>query len=492
MAITTLRKISEGGIYDQIGGGFHRYSTDEKWCVPHFEKMLYDQAQLVISFLEAFQITHDRRYEQTAREVLKYIQKVMSNPEGGFLSAEDAESGVSHYYPEHKKEGAYYTWKKSELAKYLSKEEYDIAEYFYGINEEGNVHPDIRKEFVGENILYRSHSIEETAMHFNSTKENIESRLKIAGMKLLDARRQRPKPNIDDKILLAWNGLMISAFTRAFQVLKDPAYLEAAEKAGRFLFTHLSNPATGKLLRRYRDGEAKYDGCLNDYAFFIQGLLDLYEASFQIDWLKKAVKLAEEQILLFYDKDNGGFFENSGYDPSIIVGMKAAFDSGEPSGNSISILNLLRLSQIFGNARFNDIASNSIKYFSKYLNEFPQSLPQMLVAVDFYLIKPAQIILAGNKNHPLMREMVDEINSHFLPNKVIIYADNGEGQKFLNEFIPSINNFSPLGGRQTAYICHNFICELPVSNMESIIQILERLSGNKKIQLHQAPDANER
>ena len=475
MALTTLKKMIEGGIYDRIDGGFHRYSTDERWHVPHFEKMLVDQAQLVISYLEAFQITQELKYSLVAQKILGYVQRFLKHVEGGFYSAEDAESAVSPFYPEQKKEGAYYIWKKSEIEYFLTTEEATMIEFMFGVEEEGNVQSDPRQEFVGENIFFSAHSIEEYVRLFGRKAENAAATLHMATAKLFDARQQRPRPLLDDKILLSWNGLMISALARAYQVLKEESYLDDAVQTSRFIFARLIDPASGKLLRRYRDGEAKYDANLADYAFLIQGLLDLYEASFQIEWLQKAIKLTEDQIESFYDYHQGGFFDTPGTDPTLILRMKEATDNAEPSGNSISILNLLRLSHIIGSDRYHSMARQSLACFGDQIEKFPNALPQVLVALDFSLSKPTQIVLAGNRMHPAIREMVDEIHSRFLPNKIVVFADAAEGQAFLSRSVPFFGNLSATGGKQIAYICENYTCELPTSDVGTMIRTLESL-----------------
>lgn len=480
MALTTLHKMTEGGIYDRIGGGFHRYSTDDRWHLPHFEKMLYDQAQLLICYLEAFQISHNRLYMQVARKILEYVQRVLTHPRGGFYSAEDAESAVSPLYPEQKKEGAFYVWKKTEIESILTNEEARIVDYMFGVHEEGNVQSDPRQEFIGENIFFVAHSTEEAARHFGTNVEDVAAHLDLAKIKLFDERQRRPQPHLDDKILLAWNGLMISAFARAFQVLRDDSYLEDAEQAGRFLLSRLVEPTTGKLLRRYRDGEAKYDAHLTDYAFFIQGLLDLYEASFQIEWLEKAIKLMEDQIILFYDNDCGGFFETSGTDSTILVRMKEAHDNAEPSGNSISVLNLLRLSQIIGSMRYHTMAMKSLACFGENIEKNPQAYLQFLVALDFSLSKPMQIVLAGNRMHPMVCEMIDEIHRRFLPNKIMLFADASEGQEFLSRFVPFFGKLTTVRGKQMVYICENYTCELPTSDVRTMIQILDKKNKKEK------------
>jgi Highly conserved protein containing a thioredoxin domain len=474
MALTTLQNMAEGGMYDQLGGGFHRYSTDERWHVPHFEKMLYDQAQLIQSYLEAFQISHDPFFAQIAREVLAYVERSLMSPGGGFYSAEDAESALLALYPDKKKEGAFYVWKKSEIDRVLNEKSAKIIEFIYGIKEQENVLSDPGREFLGENVLYIAHSVEETAHSLHENIEDVQVHFDIARKELFEKRDQRPKPYLDDKILLSWNGLMISAFARASQVLKNKSYLDEASKAARFLLTVLTEPGTGRLLRRYRDGEAKFEAHLADYAFLIQGLLDLYEASFEIEWLRTAVKLTEEQNGSFYDRDNGGFYDVSGNDPTILVRTKEVYDNAEPSGNAIAILNLLRLSQMLGNKQYHEMVLKSITCFSHYIERTPQVLPQFLVAVDFNFSRPIQIVLAGNKENPVLCEMLNEIHSRFLPNKIVLLADGSEGQEFLSKHVPFFRTLVMVDGQQKIYVCENYTCELPISDLQTMIQILDR------------------
>jgi uncharacterized protein len=474
MALTTLQKMASGGMYDQIGGGFHRYSTDELWHVPHFEKMLYDQAQLVFSYLDAFQITQDPFYVQVVREVLMYVQRVLTHPEGGFYSAEDAESAVSSSYPEKKKEGAYYVWEKSEIQQALNEKEAQIINFIYGIEEKGNVHSDPTGEFAKKNILFVAHSIEEAADGLGEKVEDIQAYVDIAKAKLFDQRQRRPQAHVDDKVLLSWNGLMISAYARASQVLGDDSYLKEAEKASRFLLTKLYDPGTRRLLRRYRDGEAKYDAHLADYAFFIQGLLDLYETSFDITWLQTALHLMEDQTKLFFDAKRGWYYDISGSDPTIFIRTKEAYDGAEPSGNSIAALNLLRFSLILNDDYYYDMAIKSIECFSEYINNAPQALPHFLAAVDLWLSKPIQIVLAGNSKHPVILDMLNEIHSHYLPNKIVLLADAAEGQEFLRRYVPFFENLSVNEGGQKAYVCEHFSCQLPTSDIQTLNRLLTK------------------
>ena len=382
MALATLQKIAEGGIYDQLGGGFHRYSTDERWHVPHFEKMLYDQAQLVISFLEAFQITRDPFYAQIASEVLGYVQRVLSHPEGGFYSAEDAESVVSLTDPMKKKEGAFYIWKKKEIDSLLNNQLAKIAALGYGIQENGNVTSERGQELSGENILFVANSVENIVQLMGEKIEDVQADIDTVKRKFFSARELRPKPQKDDKLLLSWNSLMISAFAKAYQVLHDASYLAIATDAVQFLLIKLYDPVSERLLRRFRNDEAKIDSYLADYAYFVQSMLDLYEASFDITWLKMAIRLTEEQIKLFYDEERGGFFDTNGTDSTLLIRTKEAYDGAEPSGNSIAILNLLRLSQMIGSNRYQEMASKSLTCFGEIMEKNPFAVPQLLVALE--------------------------------------------------------------------------------------------------------------
>src|SRR6266496_1484495 len=307
MSILTLRKMAEGGIHDHIGGGFHRYSTDKFWHVPHFEKMLYDQAQLAIAYLDAFQITRDPLFEKTARDILDYVHREMTDKDGGFYSAEDADSLISAEKPEHA-EGAFYVWSKDEIDRLLGAERAKVFEYHQGVEEGGNAPEDPQGEFKNKNILIGRHDLADTAKNFGITKEKVEQVVAESRKILFDARAERPRPARDDKIVTAWNGLMISAFARAYQVLDDPAYLQVANKAADFIQQKLYYANKDTLLRSYREGASDVKGFASDYAFLLQGLLDLYEASFDVGRLEWAMKLQQRQDELFGDADQGGYF----------------------------------------------------------------------------------------------------------------------------------------------------------------------------------------
>ncbi len=472
MTLATLINMAKGGMYDHIGGGFHRYATDERWHVPHFEKMLYDQAQLAISYLEAYQITHETFYADVARDVLAYIQRNLTHPEGGFYSAEDAESAVDPLEPEQKKEGAFYVWMKSEIDQLLSSEEASVFNYYFSVQDTGNVIADPHQEFIGKNILYIARTAEETAKQFNTSVDEVMATLSQSRQKLFHSREKRPRPHLDDKILVSWNGLMISAFARAHQVLGDAKYREAAERAAQFILTKLYNESKKELLRRYRDGEARYDAHLEDYAFLIQGLIDLYESSFDIRWLTTAIELTEQQNQLFYDEEAGGFFDTSGKDKSILIRTKESYDGAEPTGNSIAILNLLRLSQMIDNQEWRAMAEKSLAYFGGQMLNMPQGLAQFLVALDFSLSKPKQIIISGKAEDSHTKTLLDEIHKRFIPNKIVLLADGAEGQRTLASYIPFVESVRMIDGRATVYICENYTCQLPTSDRNVVAKLL--------------------
>jgi hypothetical protein len=467
----TLHEMAEGGMYDQIGGGFHRYSVDEQWRVPHFEKMLYDQSQLTISYLEAYQLTQDSFFAAIARDTLDYVLRDMTSAEGGFYSAEDADSPLPEN-PSEKAEGAFYVWSEKEIEKLLGKDGAALVNYHYGIKPEGNALTDPHNEFTGKNILYAAHSLENTAQHFKKTADAVENILKKSREKLLSARNQRPRPHLDDKVITSWNGLMISALAKGYQVLDEKNHLMAAEKAAGFILDTLYDKAGKILYRRYRKGEAGLSAVLEDYAFLVQGLLDLYEASFDTRWLEAAVNLNEIQITLFEDKKDGGFYNTSGKDASVLLRMKTDYDGAEPTGNSVAALNLFRLSQITNDNALHKMAVKTMETFAAKLQKYPPIMPQMLVAYDFQMDKPKQIIIAGERQASDTKEMIREVNKRFLPSKTFILADSGTGQEYLAQKLPFLNDMKAIDGKATAFICENYTCKLPTTDIKKMAAML--------------------
>ena len=475
MNLFTLRKMAAGGMHDHLGGGFHRYSVDAYWHVPHFEKMLYDQAQLAIAYLDAFQITREPIFEEVARDTLDYVRRDMTAKDGGFFSAEDADSEIPGS-PEHKKrEGAFYVWSKEEIDAAVGGSA-EIFDFHYAVKEEGNVPSggDPHGEFTGKNILIELGSIAATAKHFGKDETEVRQLLARAREGLFALRVKRPRPHLDDKIITAWNGLMISAFARAAQVLNDPVYLEAATGAAIFLSKELYDASRKVLFRNYREGRSAVEGFADDYAFFIQGLLDLYEASFDTGWLRFALELQEIQDQLFFDKERGGYFSGAGNDPSILLRLKEDNDSAEPAASSVAALNLLRLAQIRNDGQFYDRAEKTIDAFAPQIGHFASAMPQMLVALDLTLSNPRQIVIAGDRDSADTRALVAEVHRHFVPNKVLLLADRGDGQRYLEEKLEALRGMKPVGGKPAAYVCENFTCKAPVTSAEELRKLLER------------------
>jgi uncharacterized protein YyaL (SSP411 family) len=473
MVLMTLRKMAAGGIHDHIGGGFHRYAVDAVWHVPHFEKMLYDQAQLASAYLDAFQITHEPLFQSVARDILDCVRRDMTSPEGGFYSAEDADSLFEHGKPEHG-EGAFYVWTKHEVIDALG-DDAGIFAFHYGIEENGNAPAgsDPHGEFTGKNILIERHPIAETASHFGKTEADTRGLLARARAKLFAIRAKRPRPHLDDKIITAWNGLMISAFARGALVLDDKGYLDAAARAAEFLQTHLYDQSRKALARNFREGRG-VDGFADDYAFFIQALLDLYEASFEIKWLTFALELQSSFDAQFLDETHGGYFTVTGRDPSILIRMKEDNDSAEPAASSVAALNLARLAGMLSDSKLLTRAKKTIAAFASQLANFPSALPQMLVALDFLQRPPRQIVLAGDKNDERTRALLAEVRRHFLPRTILLLADGGSGHKFLGETNPSLLAMEPVNGKPAVYVCENFTCRAPLTNPHELAEILTK------------------
>ena len=380
MVKTTLDSMLKGGIYDQLGGGFHRYSTDAQWRIPHFEKMLYDQALLVNAYVEAYQATGNPEYARAARRTLDYVLREMTSPEGGFYSAEDADSaGVEH--PKEKKEGAFFLWKKEEVERLLPSRDAQIFIFYYGITTQGNALSDPHGEFAEKNVLYRAQTAESAATFFKIPVFDIETSLAGSGKILLAARQMRPHPHRDDKVLSDWNGLMIAAFAKASRSLVEPRYAVAASRAADFVAQRLTD-SQGKFFHRFRDGESAIEGNLNDYAFLLEAFLELYETTSEKKWLREAEKTAAQMLALFWDKAHGGFYLTAHGAETLITRPKEVYDGAVPSGNSMAALGFLRLDRLTGENRWSSYADLLLETFSGLLAESPANFTQMLVALD--------------------------------------------------------------------------------------------------------------
>ncbi len=478
MVLNNLRAMAVGGVHDQIGGGFHRYSTDGQWRVPHFEKMLYDQAQLAMLYTEAYQATRDLFYANVTRDILDFTLREMRRPEGGFYSALDADSPIQKDKAEHG-EGAFYAWTSAEIEQLLGREMATVFDFRYGVEAGGNVpsRQDIEGWLKGKNVLYESHSLADTAKKFGTTQAQTNQILNEAKKKLFARRSRRPPPPVDTKIITAWNGLMISALAIASQVLEEPKYLEAANRAKSFLQVHAYQPHSGKLKRRYRAGSADIDGYLDDYAFLNQGLLDLYEASFDVRLLSWAVRLHGTQERLFWDQKQGGFFTTSGQDRSILLRTREAYDGVEPSPNSVAAMNLLRLWQITDQQSYKDKADKTLAAFGPGLDQRPEAMPYMMSALNLSLAKPRQIVIAGMRGAEDTRALLRLVWQRYIPNRVLLLADGAEGQKQLAHWVPSLATVTRKQGHATAYICENYICNLPTADPQVVARLLDRSPG---------------
>ena len=445
MVFATLRNMALGGMHDQLGGGFHRYSVDERWFVPHFEKMLYDQAQLATSYLEAVQITGDSSFAATARGIFTYVLRDLRHPEGAFYSAEDADSPDPED-PSHSGEGAFYIWTWQEIERLLGPALTPVFAQHFGVERNGNVETDPQGEFIGRNIPYVA-------------EESADERLSHAKEVLFEARERRPRPHLDNKILTSWNGLMISALAKGYAVLDNPAYKEAAVSALEFLLARMYDPQSGRLLRRYSDNEAAIDAFLDDYAFLAQALLDVFAITFELRYLELAIDLARRGFAHFEDTESGGFFSTTASAPDLLLRLKDDYDGAEPSGNSVATDVLIRLARITGDEDFETRGRRSLEASASALHAQAAALPQMLVALDRYLAPPAHTIIRTRETDAQTQAVVEKEWKKFEPNTVVLMIDDRSA--------PSWTAYAPVReslenkGRITIYRCENFSCALP-------------------------------
>jgi uncharacterized protein YyaL (SSP411 family) len=469
MTLFSLKKMYEGGMYDHLGGGFHRYAVDVYWRVPHFEKMLYDQAQLIKTYSNAYQISGKKFFLFVAEETARYVFNNLLSPEGGFYSAEDAESAVDASIPDEKEEGAYYLWLKSDIDEILGAEDSKIFCYSYGIDLLGNTIHDPHEVFGKKNVLYLAHDVFETSAKFEKTVEEISQAIDRSKEKLLNARKQRPAPALDDKILTNWNALTISSLCSLFRANGKKEYLDKAVTAMNFILANLITEVPNALLHRYKDGEARFDGTLEDYSFVISALIDIYECTFDVIYLKKAIAFNNTVIKKFYDNENGGFFDVDPSEKDIILSTKEIYDGAEPSGNSIQILNLLRLSALTDNKELKDIAERSLKLYAEDLRRMPFSSPAMLSSLNYLLNEPAEIIVSGDRSDERNIELADYVRSFYLPQSIVMNSS-----KEMTELFPFIGNIVEKNEEPLVYVCRNHACSLPTNNKDKIKELLSQ------------------
>jgi uncharacterized protein YyaL (SSP411 family) len=471
IALATLGAMAAGGMRDHIGGGFHRYSVDAAWRVPHFEKMLYDQAQLALAFLEASQASGDRYYAGVAEDTLRYVLRQMTDDSGGFYSAEDADS----IPPEdvgapraHASEGAFYLWRADELVPVVG-DDAAIVRQRFGIEESGNAPADPQGEFTGKNILYLARPIEGVARELNWSEDDVSAALDRCRVKMFAARVTRPHPHLDDKVLTAWNGLMIAAFARAARLVgaygNDASeYLTAARRAASFLRERMWNPATRTLLRRYRRGEASIEAYAEDYAYLTFGLLELFQSDPDPVWLDWAVALERRQDELFWDDAGGGWFSTTGRDTTVLLRMKEDYDGAEPTASSVSVLNLLTLSHLLEDGRWADRIERTFKCFATRLEQMGRGVPMMAAALSTYLSGMRQIVIVGEG--PAAAELSRSAGRRYLPFAVTLSVSSAQ-QQALGEKLPFVAAMRPVDGA-AAYVCRDFTCRAPVKSVAEL------------------------
>jgi uncharacterized protein YyaL (SSP411 family) len=460
----TLNEISLGGIYDHIGGGVHRYTTDADWFLPHFEKMLYDQALLSLTYIEAYQTTANKDYAWVAQDILSYVGRELTSPEGAFYSAQDADNLVAEQAAGVHKEGAFYLWQWQDLKEILSEDEFKIFTETYTIEEDGNIEVDPLKEFENLNVVFLNEKAE--------ARSQMSAELKSIRQKVFEARNKRPHPSLDDKILTDWNGLMISSLSVASSVLENDQYLEQAKKAADFILKTMIREKDGRLMHRYRDAEVKITGFLTDYAFFIGGLLDLYEASFEVKYLEKAEILTQDMITLFWDTKRGGFFNTSSDAEVLLLRPKDIYDGSIPSGNALASLVLMRLGRILQISGLEERAYQNVNVFAPLILGGPHRYTQMLLAIDFAVGPSYEVVLAG-ESRAAIKPLEEVVYKHFLPNKVVIYRPRDENDGIFAK-VPFLKNQKEKADLATAYICHHYQCDFPTNDLQTLADQLSK------------------
>ena len=452
MAELTLKKMARGGMYDQLGGGFHRYSTDAHWLVPHFEKMLYDNAQLVVAYFEAYQATQKPFYRDIATETLDYVLREMYDAEnGGFYSTQDADSeGV---------EGKFFVWEPNDVEDVIGEENAEIFCEYYDITPHGN--------FEGENILHVQTPSDIFARKLRMELEDLETLLADGKQKLFEEREKRIKPGLDDKILTSWNGIMIRGMAIGYQLTAKPEYLEACEKSAEFVLTTLSQD-NGLLLRTYRSGKSHLNAYLEDYSYFIAGLIALYEASFEPRWLTEAERLAHIMIDQFGDDAGDGFFFTGKAHETLIVQSKSAYDGATPSGASMAIHSLLRLTKHLDNPEFHDKAVETLKLYFHQMEGMPTGSGQLLCELAFLLSTPKEIAIVGKKGDAETKAMLAALHGTYQPNKIVALSESSDGQ-----ILPLLAGKTQVNNTATAYVCENYACQAPTTDVEAFVELLQ-------------------
>jgi hypothetical protein len=463
MATFTLDKMAAGGMYDQLGGGFHRYSVDEEWLVPHFEKMLYDNAQLAQAYLEAFQLTRNPVYRRVAAETLDYVLRDMIDEGGAFHSAEDADSEGE--------EGKFYIWTQQEILSVLGPEDGAAFCTYYAVLPDGNFssHETYHR---GQNILHMPHTAAEVAIALKMEPAALETKIAACRDKLMAVRGKRVRPHKDDKVLTSWNGLMIGSLARGYEVLGDVRYRVAAEKAANFILNDMTKD--GELLRTHRKGVSRIPAFLDDYAFMSFALVDLYEATFDRRWLDAADSLAKKMLTTFWDTANGGFFFTPESNGGLIARSRPTYDGAEPSGNSVAAFALLRLAKLTDNATYQKKAVHALEINRDNMSSSPRAFLRMLCAADFLLNSPKEIAIVGHPGGEDTAALLRVVHENFIPNKVVAFADaSSSDAAALESRIPLLASKHMVDGKAAAFVCKEFTCKAPVTTPDALLAALD-------------------
>jgi uncharacterized protein YyaL (SSP411 family) len=464
MVEKTLEAMSLGGIYDHIGFGFHRYSTDSRWFLPHFEKMLYDQALLAMAYIEAYQATDGKGvYEQAAREIFSYVLRDMTNRAGGFYSAEDADSEGE--------EGRFYLWTLDEVGHVLSQEEAELMARVFTMRKDGNFAEEAAGRETGKNILVLKKQLAAIALDLAIPTNELARRLEGARSKLFEARAKRVRPHKDDKILTDWNGLVIAALAKGAQAFEEPLYENAARRSADFILANMVD-AKGRLYHRYRDGEAAIGAFLDDYAFLCWGLIELYEATFASSYLQRALDLNAMMLEHFWDGEGGGFYFTADDADRVLVRKKEIYDGAVPSGNAVAMLNLLRLARLTGHQEYEEKAATLSRAFSDSIAPSPGAHTQFMIALDLARGPSYEVVIVGDPQAEDTKAMVGALRKAFVPNKVVIFRPAGEEAPGITRLAGFTKDLAHLNNKATAYVCRAFRCELPTTEAHQMLALL--------------------
>jgi len=463
MVTRTLKAMRKGGVYDQIGFGFHRYSTDARWLLPHFEKMLYDQAGLLMAYTEAYQTTGDPDFKQVAGEIVEYVARDMTSPEGAFYSAEDADSEGE--------EGKFYVWTMDQLEEVLGKEDAVLAATVWNAKEEGNFKGEASDGATGANVLHLTDEAKETAMVLGMSEDLLRERMEAIRRSLLGARSGRVRPGLDDKVLTDWNGFMVAAMAKAGAALGEPAFVDAASRAAEFVLGTLRSD-DGRLLHRYRDGEAGILGHLDDLAFMVWGQLELYEATFDPVHLETAISLTGVMVERFWDPEDGGFYMTADDAEDLLVRQKDTYDGAMPSGNSVAFLDLIRLSHLTGDPDLAQKAAELGQAFSGDVGKMPSGFTQMMSALDMAMGGGQEVVIVGDPEAPDTIAMLDALRRPFLPDKVVLLKTSDEGEEGIVRLAPFLKDHHKVDGKATAYVCRDHFCNNPTTDLQTMLDLL--------------------